>query len=340
MDAQQALLKGSEIKALVVGDVMLDSYLLGRVNRISPEAPVPIVDIQKQEKRLGGAANVVRNLIALNVDVFLASVIGKDAAGATINAMLEEQGVRTDGLIQSADRPTTIKTRVISQGQQLLRVDEELTTEISSDLEEKLVASCTNILKNESIDVLIFEDYDKGVLTDYVIQKLIACAKQEGIKVTVDPKFRNFNLYKGVDLFKPNLKELAEGLAMTVVKSQDESIFRALKKMHDSLHPLISLVTISERGVCAYAPELNVDFQRIPAFEREITDVSGAGDAVIAVASLLLALDVPVCQIAAVSNLAGGLVCEKIGVVPVHLGQLQREWDHHHEAMKASMQQS
>lgn len=340
MDAHQALLKGHEIRALVVGDVMLDSYLMGHVNRISPEAPVPVVDVQKQEQRLGGAANVVRNLIALGVEVFLASVIGKDSAGETVTSLLEAQGVRTDGLLQTPDRPTTIKTRVISQGQQLLRVDEETTTEIASDLEEQLVTTCSSILKNEAIDVLIFEDYDKGVLTDFVIQKLIACAKEEGIKVTVDPKFRNFNLYKGVDLFKPNLKELSEGLAMPVLKSQDENIFRALKKMHDSLKPKISLVTLSERGVCTYAPDFNSPYQRIPAFEREITDVSGAGDAVIAVASLLLALNVPVWEIAAVSNLAGGLVCEKVGVVPIQLGQLQREWELHHEALKASLQQS
>ena len=337
MDALSALQNTEQVQALVVGDVMLDAYLVGQVNRISPEAPVPVVDVQQRDKRLGGAANVAKNLIALGAQVELAAVIGIDAAGADIKRLLTEQGIGTSAMLSTASRPTTIKTRIISNGQQLIRVDEEQTSALEEALEHELITGCLKSLESREIDVVIFEDYDKGTLTPKVIDRLIAECRHRGIKTTVDPKFRNFNRYKGVDLFKPNLKEMREGLGLAIHKDSDASIAQAVQRMHQLLQPSVSMVTLSERGVCFYAPDEQVEFFRIPAFEREITDVSGAGDAVIAVASVLLALDVPIWQIAAVANLAGGLVCEKVGVVTVELSRLLSEWEKHSPAMAALM---
>ena len=338
MDALSALQSGHQVTALVIGDVMLDAYMVGHVNRISPEAPVPVVDVRTKGSRLGGAANVVKNLLAVGADVHLATVIGDDSAGNTIESLLTTLSVGSSAVLRSADRPTTVKTRIISNGQQLVRVDEEVTEDISPSLEHELIARCKRLLESKKPDVVIFEDYDKGVLTDRVIKMLIAAANAQGIKTTVDPKFAHFSSYHGVTLFKPNLKELGEGMAMAIEKTSDGSLERAVHRMHDLLHPVFSMVTLSERGVCIYGPDHDQPFCRIAAFEREILDVSGAGDAVIAVASFLLALNVPIMDIAALSNLAGGLVCEKVGVVPVELDRLKTEWiEHRHSIEPATL---
>ena len=337
MEALHALQNAHRISVLVIGDVMLDAYLIGQVNRISPEAPVPIVDVHQRDKRLGGAANVAKNLIALGAQVQVAATVGDDASGQEIHRLFQTQGIGTAALVEVPGRPTTVKTRVISNGQQLLRVDEEQASELEEPWTAELIARCQDVLDNERINVVIFEDYDKGTLTPTVIETVSALCREKGIKTTVDPKFRNFDRYQHVDLFKPNLKEMREGLSMAIHKESDASLAQAVQRMHERLDASISMVTLSERGVCFYAPDHSQGFQRIPAFEREITDVSGAGDAVIAVASVLLALDVPVWQIAAVANLAGGLVCEKVGVVTVERERLQAEWETHADAMAALM---
>ncbi|HBP44516.1 MAG TPA: D-glycero-beta-D-manno-heptose-7-phosphate kinase [Flavobacteriales bacterium] len=337
MEALTALQNTHRISVLVIGDVMLDAYLIGQVNRISPEAPVPIVDVQKQNKRLGGAANVAMNLTALGAQVNLAAVIGDDSAGGEIQHLLDAQAIKTAALIEVPNRKTTVKTRVISNGQQLLRVDEEQSHNLEERWTEILITRCQKIMSDEHIDTVIFEDYDKGTLTPLLIESILAICSEKGIKTTVDPKFRNFNRYTKVDLFKPNLNEMQEGLGIAIHKESDVSLAQAVKRMQEQLEPSISMVTLSERGVCFYAPDHAQAFQRIPAFEREITDVSGAGDAVIAVASVLLASDVPVWQIAAVANLAGGLVCEKVGVVTVELERLKAEWDNHAKVLAALM---
>ena len=337
MEALHALQNIHRLSVLVIGDVMLDAYLIGQVNRISPEAPVPIVDVHQRDKRLGGAANVAKNLVALGARVQVAATVGNDAAGKEIQRLLHAQGIGTKALVEVSNRPTTVKTRVISNGQQLLRVDEEQASELEEPWTTNLIAQCKDIVASERIDVVIFEDYDKGTLTPSVIDAVTALCREKGIKTTVDPKFRNFDCYRHVDLFKPNLKEMREGLAMAIHKESDASLAQAVQRMHEQLEASISMVTLSERGVCIYAPDHGQDYQRIPAFEREITDVSGAGDAVIAVASVLLALDVPTWQIAALANLAGGLVCEKVGVVTLELERLQAEWETHADAMAALM---
>ena len=338
MDASQALLQCSDLTALVIGDVMIDAYLVGDVNRISPEAPVPVVDVKSRDRRMGGAANVAKNLLAMGAQVHLASVIGSDEAGEHLRSLLDALSIGDSCMVADASRPTTIKTRVISNGQQLLRVDEETTSPISLEVSELLTSRCRQLMESGTIDVVIFEDYDKGVLTPQGIGSLIEAAKNCKIPVTVDPKFNQFLAYKDVDLFKPNLKELREGLNAVIGKNDDQAIEAAIDDLTLKLNADRVLVTLSERGVWMHAPNEGTSHKRIPAFEREINDVSGAGDTVIAVASLMLALGVPAAQLAALANLAGGLVCEKVGVVPIDQAQLIAEWESTQSQMAPSHQ--
>ena len=227
---------------LVIGDVMLDAYLIGQVNRISPEAPVPIADVHLREKRLGGAANVAKNLIALGAQVQVAATVGNDPAGQEIQRLFQTKGIGTAALVEVPGRPTTVKTRVISNGQQLLRVDEEQASELEEPWTAELIARCKDVVASERLDVVIFEDYDKGTLTPTVIKTVSALCREKGIKTTVDPKFRNFDLYRYVDLFKPNLKEMREGLSMAIHKESDASLAQAVQRMHERLE--LSLIHI------------------------------------------------------------------------------------------------
>jgi rfaE bifunctional protein kinase chain/domain len=336
MDASQALRECRNLTALVIGDVMIDAYLIGEVNRISPEAPVPVVDVKSRDRRLGGAANVAKNLLSMGAKVHLASVIGTDEAGDHLRHLLLQLQIGDSCIVDDPSRPTTIKTRVISNGQQLLRVDEETVASVHANVSAKMVNRCIELFDSTSIDVVIFEDYDKGVLTLEGIQNVVAAAQTRGIPVTVDPKFNQFHSYVGVDLFKPNLKELREGLNIPIGKEDDQAIASAIDQLTSQLRVQNVLVTLSERGVWLHSPIQGVSHKRIPAFQREINDVSGAGDTVIAVASLMLALHVPLEQLAAISNLAGGLVCEKVGVAPIDKEQLILEWDSNHRPVPSS----
>jgi rfaE bifunctional protein kinase chain/domain len=324
MTAGEALQHAHNLHVFVVGDVMVDAYLIGKVNRISPEAPVPVVEVTERERRLGGAANVARNVLALGATVELASVVGDDEGGHFLRQRCQDMSIGTAALVASADRPTTVKNRIISDGQHLLRVDEEVTTEIAADLEDALIAQCVERFHVRKPDVIIFEDYDKGVLTPRVIEALVAAAREAGIPTTVDPKFRQFHAYQGVTLFKPNLQELQDGLGLNGLdRHNDDEIQAATAQIRANLGAQAVLVTLSERGVWLH--EESGRHERIPAHKREINDVSGAGDTVIATASILLASGVPLTKCAAVANLAGGLVCEKVGVVPVELDRLLAE---------------
>jgi rfaE bifunctional protein kinase chain/domain len=314
--------KFSATTVLVVGDVMIDSYLWGKVDRISPEAPVPVVSITQKEQRLGGAANVALNLKTLGAEAIICSVIGKDSAGEEMLELLRNSGFTQEGIIQSENRPTTVKTRVISQGHHLLRIDEETTRTISSHDEQKLLHVIREIALREGADVIIFEDYNKGVLSEGLITSAIAFAKEQSIPTAVDPKKENFFAYKGVDLFKPNLKELKDGVKEDFEKKDLKALQHAIISMENRLNNRISLVTLSELGVVVKEGD---SWHHIPAHVREILDVSGAGDTVISVAALALAAGCDAPTIAAMANLAGGLVCEKTGVVPVDKENLFRE---------------
>lgn len=305
----------------VVGDVMLDAYLRGGVHRVSPEAPVPIVSLEKQEERLGGAANVALNLVALGAEAIICSVIGNDRDGNRLVEILEEQGISAKGIVQSADRKTTVKTRVIGNNQQLLRIDSEQTDDINA-FEQQTIVERIALLLESGIDALIFEDYNKGVLTASVIQQLIAICQKNGILTTVDPKKKNFLAYQGVTLFKPNLKELKEGLDIQFSMDGRTDFEFAVNQLEAKLQNEITFITLSELGVFIKKAD---DQKYVPAHVRNIADVSGAGDTVISVATLCLTIGLPIQEIAEIANLAGGLVCEKSGVVSIEREQLKAE---------------
>jgi rfaE bifunctional protein kinase chain/domain len=308
-------------KIVVLGDVMLDSYMLGNVDRISPEAPVPIVNLRKEEDRLGGSANVALNLASLGANPIICSVIGKDKAGKKITELFETNGISAIGLTLSEERFSTVKTRIIGNNQQLLRIDSEQTDDISTSEEEVLFGKIESILKS-GVDALIFQDYNKGTLTESLIKKVINLCIELQIPTSVDPKKNNFFAYQGVNLFKPNLKELKEGLDLQFSSNDFEKIDFAVDELRKRLKHEITFITLSENGVLIQDSDSK---HHIPAHVRNIADVSGAGDTVISVASLCLAVGLPIEKIAEISNLAGGLVCEKSGVVSIDKNELIQE---------------
>ena len=307
---------------LIIGDVMIDSYMWGKVNRISPEAPVPVVSITERENRLGGAANVALNVRALGAKAFLAAVVGDDERGKTFFELLAKRKLNAKGIVVSKERPTTVKHRVISDGQHLLRVDEETDQLLDSLLEKEFIQNTLKIIHQNDIDAIIFEDYDKGVITPNVIRQIVTVANAEGIPTLVDPKKRNFNEYNNVTLFKPNFKELVEGLKLEIRKNDFDAIQNAAVMLQQKMNIKNILITLSELGVFISS---NGTYTRIPAQIRDISDVSGAGDTVIGVATLCLACNMQPEVIAAIANIAGGLVCEKVGVVPVDKENLLEE---------------
>lgn len=319
---EQLFNKFNELTALIIGDVMIDAYYWGKVERISPEAPVPVVQVNKKENRLGGAANVALNIQSLGAKAIICSVVGDGSKGDIFRKILKENGFSTAGIIDSPERMTTVKTRVISGGQHLLRVDEEITTRLSPTDERNLLEAIKNLIDSQKIDVIILEDYNKGILTEKIIETVISIARTKGIPTTVDPKKDNFLAYKGCTLFKPNLKELKEGLNIQFDKSNTDALKKAIVQLEGELHNDITMVTLSELGVMVKDQS---GFTMEPAHRREIMDVSGAGDTVIGVASLALAAGADPGDFARLANLAGGLVCEKVGVVPVDKALLLEE---------------
>ncbi len=314
--------KFNGLRILVIGDVMLDAYVMGKVNRISPEAPVPIVSLENEDARIGGAGNVALNLLALGANPIICGVIGEDTSGDKLLNLFEKNGISTDGLVKSMARKTTVKTRVISNKQQLLRIDSESTFPLLESEEIKLNNTIQDII-NQGVDGIIFEDYNKGVLTDSVIQNTIKIAKEKDIPTAVDPKKENFLSYKGVSLFKPNLKELKEGLNLNFDFNSNKELFeKGIEVLEEKLQNEISFITLSEYGVFI---KNQTEKYYVPAHMRSISDVSGAGDTVIAVATLCLISGASTKQIAEISNLAGGLVCEKSGVVSISKNDLLKE---------------
>lgn len=312
----------SKFRVVVVGDVMLDNYKIGKVHRMSPEAPVPVVLFEKEENRIGGAGNVALNLIALGAQPIVCSVIGSDDAGKILIDKFKENAISSAGIVQSKNRQTTVKSRIISNKQQLLRIDSETTTPISAEESNELMTKLT-LLLNDGIDAIIFEDYNKGVLTEALIQQIIAFAKSNHIITCVDPKFENFLAFKSVDLFKPNLKELKEGLKCDFnMQTSSEKLIDAVTLLEQELSNSISLITLSEYGVFVKKGEL---IHTAKAHLRNISDVSGAGDTVIAVACLCLLSDLSYQEIAEIANIAGGLVCEHAGVVSINKDELLGE---------------
>ena len=314
--------KFKQMRAIVIGDTMVDCYMWGKVERISPEAPVPIVSITKRENRLGGAANVSLNLQALGATPILFSVIGDDENGKTFRKLLKKRRLSSEGIFIDPKRNTTTKNRIISKGQHIARVDEETTNYIEPEMEITLVAAIEKLIEKYSVDVIIFVDYDKGVITPTLFNSINQIAHQKGIPTTVDPKKRNFNLYKNVSLFKPNFKEFIDGTGLSGKKDDLEWIKAAAVEFQQKQNFKLIFITLSELGVFISNGK---NEQYLPAVIRYISDVSGAGDTVISVASLALSANLNPKIIALMSNLAGGLVCEKLGVVPVDKKQLMNE---------------
>jgi rfaE bifunctional protein kinase chain/domain len=310
------------LNVLIIGDVMIDSYLWGKVNRISPEAPVPIVAVGKKERRLGGAANVALNVQALGANPILCSVIGVDYEGQAFLDLLKTQRLSQKGILKSRDRITTVKTRVMGNNSQLLRVDDEDETDITPSETQQLLMLISYIINHDKIDVIIFEDYNKGLITSKLISKVVELAKSKGIPTSVDPKKKNFNSYKGVSLFKPNLKELRDGIKMDISGDNINELQRAVSSYRVKQKMETVLVTLAEKGVITNSRKVK---EHLPAHIRSIADVSGAGDTVISVASLCRAMECNDILTAAIANLSGGLVCEQIGVVPINKEQLLEE---------------
>ncbi|WP_420151571.1 bifunctional heptose 7-phosphate kinase/heptose 1-phosphate adenyltransferase [Spirosoma sp.] len=310
----------NKLRVLIIGDVMLDSYVWGHVERISPEAPVPIVRFNRREFRLGGAGNVLLNVQALGAEAIICSVIGTDAPGDQLEQELCDRGLNCDGLIRSADRITTIKERIIAGTQQVVRIDTETDKYITADERAKLVAKVKELIP--TCHVVIFEDYDKGVLSKEAIDEITDFANEQGVPTVVDPKKRNFLSYQNTTLFKPNLKELREGLKLDFDVDNADEFQGAVEQLKSQLNLKGALITLSERGVFI---DFNGEKRQLPAHVRKIADVSGAGDTVISIAACCVALRQPPGIIAGLSNLGGGLVCESVGVVPIDKAKLREE---------------
>lgn len=307
---------------MIIGDVMMDSYIWGKVERVSPEAPVPVVKVSKKENRLGGAANVALNVQSLGGKPFICAIIGDDKDGAEFLSLLRNQNLSEQGILKIKNRPTTVKTRIIAHNQQIVRVDAETDENISEAETELMIGIIKTILADQKIDAIIFEDYDKGLITEKLITETVKLAEQRGIITVVDPKKRNFHSYKGVHLFKPNLKELEDGLKTVINPSKPGQVENAISKLKSQLGAKAVMLTLSEKGVF-----INSDLgqRHIPAHKRDIADVSGAGDTVIATAALCLAAGLDEFKSSEIANLAGGLVCEHVGVVPIDKARLLEE---------------
>ena len=322
IDFDRLFAEFADLKVAVVGDVMLDTYWWGTVERISPEAPVPVVSLTKKDYRLGGAANVALNIRALHADVVMFSVIGDDDDGKILIKRFENEGINTSCILQSPKRITTNKSRIISRNQQMLRLDAEITTDLDEEDEKRLIDTIVKHIEKEQPHVLIFEDYNKGVLTEKVIETISRVCKDHQIITAVDPKRKNFFTYKGVSIFKPNLKEVKEALNLQA----DDVSLNTLQHIHqllsDKLNHQTSFITLSEKGVFYND---NYRSQIVPSHVRNVSDVSGAGDTVIAVASLVYAAKKNVHLMAEVANIAGGLVCEEVGTVAINREKLLEE---------------
>ena len=298
-------------KILVIGDSMIDSYLFGEINRTSPEAPVPVVETKKHESRLGGAANVALNLKSLGATPILCSAIGDDKEGKLFIELMKKEDLTTEGMIISKIKRTTLKTRVIANDKHQLRIDEEDSSPIDNEIE--LIDLIQKLIYN--IDVVVLQDYNKGVLTSNVINEVIKIANNNNIPSIVDPKKDNFFNYKNCTIFKPNLAEIKIGMNINDELRNLKDLNKVTTKLRLQLNSDAVLLTLSSRGICL---DSHNNFHQFPSYKRKLVDVSGAGDTVISVAALCLSTNINYSDLTILSNLAGGLVCEAVGVIPIN----------------------
>jgi len=321
-DIKKLFASFSSLKVGVIGDVMLDTYMWGKVERISPEAPVPVVSLHKKEYRIGGAGNVALNCKSLGAQVYVLSVIGNDTEGMLLEELFQENMIDTSCLVKSNGRITTNKTRIISRNQQMMRLDNEVTKDLSPEEENALLNKVQSFIAQTDPNIIIFEDYNKGVLTESLIEKLIRLCSEAGVLTAVDPKRKNFFNYKNVTIFKPNLKEVKEALNIITDSSNEESLRQVHDELNKTLQHHISFITLSDKGVFF---QQNGFHKIIPSHLRNIADVSGAGDTVIATAALVYAATKNIHLMAEVANIAGGLVCEEVGTIAVDRQKLMQE---------------
>ncbi len=313
------LCRGKNI--LVVGDVMLDKYFFGDVNRISPEAPVPVVDVRSEDSRPGGAANVALNIVSLGGKAFICGVTGADDDGTSLRRLLGKSGIDAALLFEDKDRRTTSKIRIIATSQHTLRIDREDRNTISDELSRRIFAAIER--SDQKFDAIVLEEYDKGMLRSDFVRRVIEFARNKNIPVAADPKLDLFFDYSGCTLFKPNLRELNFAMHATCPGNDLAGIAALAMALRKKMPHTLTMITTGEHGMLVI--DENGDSISIPAHLRKIRDVSGAGDTVISVAVLALAGGLKIREAAMVANLAGGLVCEEVGVVPVGSEKLAEE---------------
>ena len=294
----------------VIGDVMLDKYIFGHVSRISPEYPVPVVDVTRESSRLGGAANVALNIHALGAKAFLIGVTGRDQNREAMKELMEEHGFDAGLLLEDPSRPTTCKTRILSQNHHITRVDYESRQPLETAIEAKLLEMFREIAG--TLGAVVLEDYNKGVLTESFIASVIDICREFGVPVLVDPKLKGFFSYQGCSVFKPNLSELAASLGV-VLQNTDREVEEGCLLLKERLHADSFVVTRSEKGMTIY----DGNFTHIPATSLEVADVSGAGDTVIGMLALGTAAGLDLVTSTKIANLAAGTVCQEVGAVPV-----------------------
>jgi D-beta-D-heptose 7-phosphate kinase/D-beta-D-heptose 1-phosphate adenosyltransferase len=295
----------------VAGDLMLDRFVWGRVSRISPEAPVPVVTIEREDYHLGGAANVARNLASLGGTPLLLGIVGEDEAGGTLRRALGERGLSSEAVLSDSSRRTTVKTRIIAHSQQVVRADWESTDDIAGEVEARTIALLDDVVLRSK--ALVLSDYSKGALTPRVIERAIAASRDRGVPILVDPKVHRYRLYRGVTLVTPNLSE-AERFTGIDVRSEGD-LNQAAERILDEIECEAVLITRGEQGMSLYQrshPALH-----IAAAAREVFDVTGAGDTVIATAALALACGESLPRAAELSNRAAGIVVGKLGTATV-----------------------
>ncbi|NHQ60479.1 D-glycero-beta-D-manno-heptose-7-phosphate kinase [Chlorobium sp. BLA1] len=307
----------------VIGDIMLDKYIFGHVSRISPEYPVPVVDVTHEDHRLGGAANVALNTLSLGAETMLFGVTGADSNREILLELFRDRGLAADGLICDPSRPTTCKTRILSQNHHITRVDRESRKEIDSDTEEAVLDSLKTVIG--TLDAIVLEDYNKGLLSERLIKSIITTAKKQNIPLLVDPKLLNFFAYRGCTIFKPNLSEMAASLGIAV-QNNDREVEEACLRLQEKVQAETIVVTRSEKGMTLY----NGSFTHIGATSMEVADVSGAGDTVIGMLALGAASGIDIITNATIANLAAGTVCQEVGAVPVKPEKLLRAYQEHH----------
>jgi rfaE bifunctional protein kinase chain/domain len=303
---------------MVVGDLMIDEYIIGKVSRISPEAPVPVIEVAEESHRLGGAANVALNIASLGLEPIMVGIIGDDSAGEKLLQRFKMRKVNPEGVVKISNRPTTVKTRILGDSQHIARVDRELNTYLNRNEENQISQKILEIIKN--VDAVILEDYNKGVLTEKIISTIIERANELGKIITVDPKFKNFLKYQNVTLFKPNIKETEEALAIKV--SDDRDLSEAGKALIKKLQANSVLITRGAQGMSLF--EANGEETHVESKVRKVADVSGAGDTVISTLTAALTAGCTYQEAATIANFAAGIVCEYVGIVPVERDKLYK----------------